>query len=125
MQDLNLSRIAMKALPYAYAPYSGYKVGAALLTSTGHVFRGVNVENVSYGLSMCAERAALFAAVAKGHRHFSVLAVVSEVVRKPLPCGACRQVFREFAKELRIVIGGREEELLIYNLEELLPYPFI
>ncbi len=125
MQDLELLSMAREALSNAYAPYSDYKVGAALLTSAGRVFRGVNVENASYGLTICAERAALFSAVATGYRHFSVLAVVSEEAQKPIPCGGCLQVLREFGKDLKVIVAGKEKEFLVFKLEELLPYPFI
>ncbi|RJX29603.1 MAG: cytidine deaminase [Dethiobacter sp.] len=123
MNDHELIRLAREALPFAYAPYSGYRVGAALLTVEGRIFQGVNVENASYGLTICAERAALAAAVAAGYSSFAVLAVASEGESEPLPCGACRQVLREFGS-LRVVVAGKKEKILSFTLEDLLPYPF-
>lgn len=95
---------AAAAAKHAYCPYSKYRVGAALLTSDGRIFRGCNVENASYGLTVCAERIAFFAALAVGHREFTALAIVSEATISsgtpqslpPYPCGACRQVMAEF-----------------------------
>ena len=91
-----LLKEAAEAASQAYCPYSEYRVGAALLTTDDTIFRGCNVENASYGLTNCAERTALFSAVAKGHRSFSALAVVSSGDDFPYPCGACRQVLAEF-----------------------------
>lgn len=123
MIDVELIRLAREALPRAYAPYSGYRVGAALLTVEGKVFQGVNVENISYGLTICAERAALAAAVAAGYRLFSAIAVVSESDAEPFPCGACRQALLEFGG-MRVLTAGKKEKILSFNLEDLLPYPF-
>lgn len=125
MEVQKLLRLAKEILPFAYAPYSGYRVGAVLLTAEGKIFKGVNVENASLGLTMCAERAALYAAVAAGYRSFSLLALAAEDESEPLPCGACRQVLGEFSRELKVVVAGKKEEPLIFNLKELLPYPFI
>ena len=124
MDDCELIALAREVLPFAYAPYSGYRVGAALLPAGGPpVFRGVNVENVSYGLTICAERAALVAAVAAGYRLFSTIAVVSEAEKEPLPCGACLQVLREFG-DLRVIVAGQSHGFLSFSLAELLPHPF-
>jgi cytidine deaminase len=107
----------------AYAPYSGYRVGAALLGSDGVVYGGCNVENASYGLTICAERAAFVAAVAAGCREFVALAVATED-RAP-PCGACLQVAREFAGTLPVVLAGRSGAPRETSLAELLPVPFV
>ncbi len=123
MDDHKLVALAREELPFAYAPYSGYKVGGALLTVEGPVFRGVNVENVSYGLTICAERSALVAAVAAGYRLFSTIAIVSEDEKEPMPCGACLQVLREFG-DLRIIVAGKKQEFLSFAMEKLLPHPF-
>lgn len=115
---------AVKARQQAYAPYSKFPVGAAVLTEEGQVFIGCNVENASFGLTNCAERAAVFAAVAAGHRQFAALAVATEGGYSP--CGACRQVLAEFSDDLPILIidarsEGRVEEV---SLTELLPRRF-
>jgi cytidine deaminase len=101
---------ARTAAAGAYAPYSRFRVGAALLCSDGAVFRGVNVENRSYGLTNCAERSAIFAAVSAGHRSFAAIAVFSPDSRDPVPpCGACRQVLSEFAHpEMPVLYAGTE-----------------
>jgi len=107
----------------AYAPYSGFRVGAALLCDDGTVFVGSNVENASYGLTLCAERAAVVAAIAHGHRDFRAVAIVTEADKPVAPCGACRQVLVEFAPALTVVseAGGEREE---WTLDRLLPAPF-
>lgn len=115
---------ALKARQQAYAPYSKFPVGAAVLTEEGQVFIGCNVENASFGLTNCAERAAVFAAVAAGHRQFAAVAVATEGGYSP--CGACRQVLAEFSDDLPILIidarsEGRVEEV---SLTELLPRRF-
>ena len=124
MNDLQLIQQARKALSFAYAPYSGYSVAAALLTGDGRVYVGVNVENTSYGLTLCAERAAVAAAVSDGQRHMTALAVVSAKKPDPLPCGACRQVLAEFAANCRILVSGEGGDAVEYRLEDLFPRPF-
>lgn len=117
---------ARKVLPLAYAPYSNFRVAAAILTEDGKIFTGVNVENASYGLTICAERTALFSAVSAGCRSFSYLAVVSADDNiLPSPCGACRQVLREFSPEMKVIAAaGEKGEILRLSLAELLPYSF-
>lgn len=124
METLNLIESARLLLPRAYAPYSGYHVAAVLLAENGDVFNGVNVENASLGLSMCAERVAVAAAVTAGNRQFARLAVVAEGEFPPLPCGACRQVLYEFAPDLQIVIASKGEKPQMFALSELLPHSF-
>ena len=126
MDDRELVQMAREILPNAYAPYSGYRVGAALLTDDGRVFRGVNIENASSGLTICAERAAIAAAVTAGCRFFSLIAVVSEDEKGPVPCGACRQVLSEFCGgEFKVLVSGNEGKIRTFTLRELLPYPFV
>lgn len=124
MEVDQLLRLAREMLPFAYAPYSGYRVGAVLLTTEGKIFKGVNVENASLGLTICAERVALYTAIAAGYRSFSLLALAAEGENEPLPCGACRQVLGEFSRELKVAVAGKKGEPLIFNLKELLPYSF-
>ena len=118
---------ARAARERAYAPYSGYRVGAALLTEDGAVVTGANVENASYGLGICAERAAVAAAVAAGHRRFAAIAVAVSGADPARPCGACRQVLHEFpaGPDLEVFCAGEHgEQLLVTTLGELLPQAF-
>ncbi|MDP7974941.1 MAG: cytidine deaminase [TACK group archaeon] len=117
-EDEILLETAKKAAMKAYAPYSKFKVGAALMASDGSIYTGCNVENSSYGLSMCAERVALFKAVSEGKREFLAIAVMSD--SGPVtPCGACRQVLFEFSPNIRVLTEGQE-----HSLSELLPHAF-
>src|SRR5579862_7957196 len=110
----------------AYAPYSHYTVGAAVVGSSGRMYAGCNVENSSYGLSICAERAAVFAAVGAGERQVQALAVVSEGQQPAMPCGACRQVLQEFAvsADIPIVVATTDGAQRSTTLGQLLPEPF-
>ncbi len=118
-----LYRAALEARQNAYVPYSHFAVGAALLTAEGEIFTGCNVENASYGLSMCAERNAIFAAVSKGHREIKALCVVADTKEPVAPCGACRQVMGEFAIPL-IILGNCQGKTKNYTWHELLPEAF-
>ncbi len=122
--DEELIQVAFRALKNSYSPYSRFRVGAALLTSSGVVFYGTNVENASYGLSMCAERVAVFKAVSEGHTSFVRMAVVSETVNPVYPCGACRQVLYEFSPGIELVFLGKGGETVVRKLNELLPEAF-
>jgi cytidine deaminase len=105
----------------AYAPYSNFKVGAALVAADGRVFTGCNVENISFGLTMCAERVALGKAIAEGVRDFAAIAIVADTTQPVSPCGACRQVLAEFRPDLPIILStlrGVKEEM---SLADLLP----
>ena len=115
---------ALKARENAYAPFSGFQVGAALLTEDGQVYTGVNIENSSYGATICAERTAFVKAISEGHRKFKALAVTAGDEQEALPCGICRQFMYEFSPELEIITGTDEEHLNIRKLEELLPLGF-
>lgn len=119
----DLAHAAWQARSQAYAPYSRFAVGAALLTADGTIFAGTNVENLSFGLTICAERAAVFAAVAQGHREFLRLLIVAETEAPISPCGACRQVLAEFAPALPILALTAQGHWLRWSLTELLPRP--
>ena len=123
MDMIQLVDTALQARRRAHAPYSGFAVGAALLTKSKKIFTGCNVENLSLGLTMCAERSAVAAAVANGEKEFIAIAVVADSAEPPLPCGACRQVLAEFNPDLKIIAStaGRIVEELI--LSDLLPRP--
>ncbi len=125
MQDEELVKIAIQAREGAYAPYSGFRVGAALLTKSGKLYTGVNIENVSYGASNCAERTAVFKAVSEGERQIAVIAVASDSTDYVFPCGICRQVLAEFCgRETRILCSTREGRYKVFSLEEILPSAF-
>jgi cytidine deaminase len=108
----------------AYAPYSGFRVGAAILTAEGRLYAGCNIENASYGLTVCAERVALFKAVSNGERQFAALAVIADSEDYCTPCGACRQVLAEFGSEIKVYMCNRRGEYIVKSLAELLPLGF-
>jgi cytidine deaminase len=122
-EERELLDLARRAAASAYAPYSGIRVGAALQTEGGRVFTGCNVENASYGLTVCAERVAVFAAVAGGAKGFRRMAVFSSTRRALFPCGACLQVVSEFCRDLDFILAGEEEGPLRRRLSSLLPHP--
>ena len=127
MNEKALMDMARAAMRLAYCPYSKYAVGAALLAKDGRVFTGCNVENASFGLTLCAERVAVTSAVAAGCRDFAALAVTASGAVFPYPCGACRQVLAEFgAPNLPVYLAGMDAEAGIrqYPLGELLPFAF-
>ena len=121
MTDTELLALADKAMENAYAPYSKFKVGAALLCSDGTVFRGCNIENGSFGATNCAERTAVFKAVSEGYRNFEAIAIVSSGGGETYPCGICRQVMGEFAPNLRIILRNDEGEPVSYNFMDIMP----
>ncbi|HEU68206.1 MAG TPA: cytidine deaminase [Candidatus Acetothermia bacterium] len=124
MDAANLVAAAVEARERAYAPYSGFRVGAALLSKGGRVFTGCNVENASYGLTVCAERVALFRAVSEGVREFEAIAVACG--DSPCsPCGACRQALYEFAPDLTVILAdGEGRRWEVVSLSDLLPQGF-
>ncbi len=130
MTELELIALAKEARTHAYVPYSGYAVGAALLTKEGKVYQGCNIENAAYGPTNCAERTAFFTAVYQGERNFEAIAVVGGKADEELsgffpPCGVCRQVMREFCKDdFKVIMGGKNDELKVMNLSEILPESF-
>lgn len=122
-----LLQAAADARKAAHAPYSNYHVGAALLTTTGRIFTGCNVENASYGLTNCAERTAIFSAVAAGEKQFAAIAIVAGGPPAPYPCGACRQVIAEFCEPNLPVFIAPADDLDAYDqttLGALLPHTF-
>lgn len=114
---------AVEAWKMAYAPYSNYSVGAALLTDEGEIFTGANIENAVYPLTICGERVAIFSAVSKGHKSFEAIAVVTR--NGGTPCGSCRQVMAEFGMETQVIIANSEGEILqSLTVKDLLPSAF-
>ena len=128
MTDQELIRRALLARERAYTPYSHFQVGAALLTRTGTVYPGCNIENAAYTPTNCAERTAFFSAVAQGERDFAAIAIVGGPQGGALdytaPCGVCRQVMMEFAPELTVICLNKNGESKKFALKELLPYGF-
>ena len=123
--DEELVRVASLARQRAHAPYSKYKVGAAIRTKRNKVHSGANVENASYGLTVCAERAAAFAAVNAGDTAFDAIAIVIDDERLPTPCGACRQVLAEFSPDMRVILATAGGKRKVTTLGALLPDPFL
>lgn len=119
----NLIKAAHDEMKKAYAPYSEIKVGAALLTSDGRVYTGSNIENASYGATICAERAAVAKAVNAGEKTFSAIAVVSNIKGYTYPCGICRQVLAEFSRDMDIVMYNGSE-IKVEKLKEIFPHSF-
>ena len=115
---------ARKVRDNAYAPYSNFKVGAAVLAESGRIFVGCNVENASYGLTVCAERNAVFHAVANGETDLVTVAIVSDAPNPAPPCGACRQVLVEFAGDIPVILENTKRKRRIFSLMELLPHRF-
>lgn len=124
MNEEKLLAAAAEAKEKSYSPYSKFRVGAALLTEGGRVFTGCNVENASYGLTNCAERTAVYSAVAAGERNFLAIAVTSDSPEFTVPCGTCRQVLVEFNPQIKIIMGNRQGKYQIKTAEELLPLHF-
>ena len=120
-----LVEAAQRVQQHAYAPASRFHVGAAVRTSSGRVFVGCNVENASYGLTVCAERTAVFKAVSEGVRSFRRIAIYCPTPQPSVPCGACRQVLAEFAPRLELVICCDGPEVRRVTLEQLFPDPFL
>lgn len=108
----------------AAADFSGFKVGAALETTGGHIITGCNIENASYGLTICAERVAIFKAVSDGHRAFTRMVVVADTASPTPPCGACRQIIWEFCGDLEVVLANLTAVTATLQMKDLLPLPF-
>ena len=115
---------ARRAREHAHAAFSQFKVGAALETADGTIVTGCNVENATYGLTICAERVAMFKAISEGHRAFTRIAVVADTEQPTPPCGACRQILWEFGGDLEVVLANLRQEKGVHRLKDLLPLPF-
>ncbi len=125
LKEHKLLEAAAAVRENAYAPYSGFAVGAALLTDSGRVFVGCNVENGAFAPSLCAERAAVAAAVAAGEREFAAIAVIADGSDYCYPCGVCRQVLSEFCDDAFVIFAAKTvRDFKVYRLEELLPHGF-
>ena len=122
-----LINAAAKAREGAVAPYSQFQVGAALLTKSGQIVTGANVESASYGLTCCAERVALFSALTSGKRDFTAVAVVARVAGGPMPCGACRQLLAEYASDAKVFVADSRRLKVVkqFSVRELLPGAFL
>jgi cytidine deaminase len=119
-----LVEAARAARLHAHAPFSRFQVGAALLTKEGRVFTGCNVENATYGLTVCAERVAVWKAVSEGYRAFTRVAVVADTAEPTTPCGACRQILWELGGDLEVILANLEAPKALYRMRDLLPLPF-
>jgi cytidine deaminase len=115
---------AAAARHYALAPYSRFKVGAALECADGRIFTGCNIENASYGLTMCAERVALYKALSEGSRDFKRIAVVSAAATPSAPCGACRQLLWEYCGNINVILSSVAGDTTLLTIQQLLPLPF-
>jgi cytidine deaminase len=119
-----LAEAAQKAKLHAHTPFSGFKVGAALLTADGQIFTGCNIENSSYSLTICAERVAIFKAISHGASNFKAMAIVSDDSGFTPPCGACRQVVSDLAGNIDFVMMNSKKRFKIMKLNTLLPFSF-
>ncbi|KMT21656.1 cytidine deaminase [Clostridium cylindrosporum] len=124
MDNKFLINEAKKAMENSYSPYSNFKVGAALLTDTGEVFTGCNIENASFGGTNCAERTALFKAISEGYKKFTKIAIISDSKNYTAPCGICRQVISEFSLDMEVIMANKNGEYTTKRLRELLPLAF-
>ena len=124
MSASDLVAAARRAREHAHAAYSTFKVGAALETADGQVFTGCNIENATYGLTICAERVAIFKAISEGHRAFTRIAVVADTTAPTPPCGACRQILWEFAGDIEVILANTMRETGRFKLRALFPHPF-
>ena len=129
MDKKDLFNIAKDAMKNSYAPYSQYNVAAVLLCKNGNIYKGCNIENASYSLTNCAERTALFSAIANGEKEFEAICIVGgkngKITDYAMPCGACRQVLAEFCNaDFKVFVGVSENDIKEYKLSELLPFSF-
>ena len=120
----NLIKKALEARENSYSPYSNFRVGACALCENGKTYLGTNIENASFGLTNCAERTAIFSAVASGERNFKAIAIVASDENYCYPCGACRQVIAQFMKDAEIICAKTVDDYKIYKINDLLPNSF-
>ena len=126
MQEETMDKLieaATMAIAYSYSPYSSFPVGAAVLTESGRIYSGTNIENASYGATMCAERVAIFKAVSDGEQHITALAVFTTAANLAFPCGMCLQVISEFCEDIPVILAS-DAVVRIYQLSELMPHRF-
>lgn len=124
MEDRELIKLAIEAREKSYSPYSKFKVGAAVLTKSGKVFLGCNIENAGYTPTICAERVAVSKCVSEGYTDIEKIAVVGSDTKTSFPCGVCRQFMVEFGRELKVICAKNTESYEVYTLEQLLPNSF-
>ena len=124
MNNQELIKYALEAREKSYSPYSNFKVGAAILTKSGKIFTGCNIESASYTPTICAERTALSKCISEGHTDIEKIAVVGSLEKISYPCGVCRQFLREFGKDIVIISATSENNFTEYKLSELLPNSF-
>jgi cytidine deaminase len=124
VSEEQLVALARAAREQAVATYSNFKVGAALETAEGVVVTGCNIENATYGLTVCAERVAIFKALSEGHRRFTRLAVVADTGEPTPPCGACRQIIWEFCGDIEVILANLQQRDARHRVSDLLPHPF-
>jgi cytidine deaminase len=119
-----LIEAAQKAKEHSYSPHSKFRVGAAIITQSGKIYTGCNIENSSFSLTICAERTAIFKAVSEGQRKFAAIAIVTDLKDPIPPCGACRQVLMDMAGDIDVIIAGNKGDNIVSKLSKLLPMPF-
>lgn len=124
MEYKDLVKLALEVKENAYVPYSGFKVGSALLTKKGNIYTGVNVESVAYSPTICAESTAIVKAVTAGEQEFSAIAIISNSVEYTMPCGVCRQRLYEFGDDFDVICANNKQEYIVYKIKELLPHGF-
>ena len=115
---------AKQARENAHAPYSNFRVGAALRARSGRIYTGCNVENATYGLTVCAERVAIFKAISEGERGFNAIVVVAQTDVLTPPCGACRQIIWEFCGDVEVILANLKGQMEVHRMSELFPRPF-
>ena len=120
----DLIAVASKAREHAHAPYSHFRVGAALRANSGRIFTGCNIENSTFGLTLCAERVAVFKAISEGERGFNAVAVVADTQRLTPPCGACRQILWEFCRDAEVILSNLSGQMTVRRMSDLFPDAF-